>query len=356
LRARAAATLLILLPVFTSAALSAQSSDAQDQDDGTISRQVMLRLFGSIEWGATDDPREPNSFALGQLDLFVTAALTERTSLLAEFVLEESTETRVITDLERLQLTFRFNDYLQVSAGRYHTGIGYYNTAFHHGAIFETAIGRPRIFLFEDDGGILPIHDVGVVARGEMPGTGSNLHYLVELGNGRLGASPDPDREARDENDAKSFNVGLAYRPQRWRGLELGASYRRDRVPRPLLSSVDEDIAATYAVYRTSSTEILAEWISLAHRAGEGPRYHDPSGYVQLSRAWGAVRPYYRYDRVTVDPATPLIGDSGSYEAHIAGFRVDPLPSIGFKAQYERVDAPVTGRGHVVRTQLAFVF
>jgi len=36
--------------------------------------------------------------------------------------------------------------------GRYHTAIGWYNTAYHHSAWMQTAIGRPLLFAFETTG------------------------------------------------------------------------------------------------------------------------------------------------------------------------------------------------------------
>jgi hypothetical protein len=336
--------------------VSAQSSEPEEQAEPASGPLGVLRVFGAVEWDVNDRTDTPNSFALGQLDLFLNAELTERTSLLAEVVLEESTETQVVTDLERLQLTFRFDDHLQLSAGRYHTGIGYYNTAFHHGAWFETAIGRPRIFQFEDDGGVLPIHDVGLVVRGAIPGTRSNLHYLFELGNGRTETDAEGEREPRDDNDAKAVNGGVAFRPDRWRGLELGGSFHHDVVPQPGSPSIDERIAAIYAVYRTPATEVLAEWLTMTITPRGGTRSRDGARYIQLSHSWSIVRPYYRFDRLAVDAATPLIGHGGDYTAHVIGVRIDPAVPIGFKAQYERADAPGQPRGDALRTQLVFVF
>jgi hypothetical protein len=40
-------------------------------------------------------------------------------------------------DLERVLLKYDYNDHLRMSFGRYHTGIGYYNT-FHSGSWFQT--------------------------------------------------------------------------------------------------------------------------------------------------------------------------------------------------------------------------
>jgi hypothetical protein len=316
----------------------------------------MIRLFGAVEWAAGDDVPGENAFALGQLDLFVNAALTERTSVLAEFVLEESTETRVVTDLERLQLTFRLNDHLQISAGRYHTGIGFYNAVFHHGALFETAIGRPRIFAFEDNGGVLPIHDVGLTARGTVPGTGSSLHYVAELGNGRAWMEGGGDGRPGDVNKAKAFNVGLALRPERLRGLEVGGSFYRDVIPGQHNAAVDHYIGAAYTVYRTAATELMAEWLLLAHEPRGGSGYRNGAGYLQLSHAWHIWRPFYRYDHVAVGAGTPIVGRDAAYRGHLAGMRIDPVPSIGFKAQYERWELGDAGPEHGLRTQLVFVF
>lgn len=352
---RAAAGGLITLLLTISQPLAAQTpADPDEQTDPSLGQQGVLRLFGAVEWDVNDGPDTPNSFALGQLDLFLNAALSERISLLGEFVLEESTATEVVTDLERLQVTFRFDDHIQVSAGRYHTGIGFYNTAFHHGAWFETAIGRPRMFLFEDDGGVLPVHDVGVTARGAIPGTRSNLYYLFEVGNGRSAVDDDVEDEPRDNNDAKSVNGAIAFRPDRWRGLELGVSLRRDVTPQPGLPAIDERIAALYAVYRTPSTELLAEWVTMAMRPHGGARSEDGGGYLQVSRAWSMVRPYYRFDRLDIDATTPVPGET--FTGHVLGVRIDPTTSVGFKAQYERTDTPGHPHGDALRTQLVFVF
>ena len=352
---RAAAAGLVALLVAIGSPLAAQEPPDQDEPtEPALRQQGVLRLFGAVEWDVNDRPDSPNSFALGQLDLFLNAALSERITLLGEFVLEESTATEVVTDLERLQITFRFDDHLQVSAGRYHTGIGFYNTAFHHGAWFETAIGRPRVFLFEDDGGVLPVHDVGITTRGAIPGTRSSLYYLFEVGNGRsIGGVED---EPRDTNDAKAVNGGIAFRPDRWRGLELGASLRHDVTPQPAVPPVDERIGALYAVYRTPSTEVLAEWVSMAMRPRGGPQSEDGGGYVQVSHAWGMVRPYYRFDRLDVDATTPVIGHGEAFTGHLLGLRIDPTTSVGFKAQYERFDAPGHPHGDAFHTQLVFVF
>jgi len=318
--------------------------------------EMLVRAFGSVDWGATQLPGVANSFALGQFDLFVTASLNDRVSVLAEIVMEASgANTRVVTDLERLQLTFRVNDSLQMSAGRYHTGIGYYNTAFHHGSYFETPIGRPRVFDFEDEGGVLPVHEVGISVRGAVPNTGSALRYLAEIGNGRTWIDEE-DAEGRDRNGSKSTNVGLSLRPERWRGVEIGTSFYRDTIFASPSSDVGHRIAAAYVVYRTTNTEVMAEWLTLSHTIADTPAFHNHGGYAQASRSWGRMRPYYRFDRLAISPSTPFIGDRGSYQANIIGLRFDPAMWIGLKAQYERTNEAGVHGIDAVRTQLVFVF
>jgi hypothetical protein len=255
----------------------------------------------------------------------------------------------VATDLERLQLTFRLNDSLQMSAGRYHTGIGYYNTAFHHGSYFETPIGRPRVFDFEDEGGVLPVHEVGISVRGAVPNTGSALRYLAEIGNGRTWIDEE-DAEA-DRNGSKSTNVGLSLRPERWRGVDRHVARIPHISPALVRRHTDRGV-----VYRTTNTEVMAEWLTLSHTIADTPAVHNHGGYAQASRSWGRMRPYYRFDRLAISPSTPFIGDRGSYQANIIGLRFDPAMWIGLKAQYERTNEAGVHGIDAVRTQLVFVF
>jgi hypothetical protein len=315
---------------------------------------LVLRAFAAVEWSATQEPETPNSFAIGQLAFFLTSPLTDHVTVLAEVVMEASTETRVVTDVERLLLTYRLNDHLQVSGGRYHTGIGFYNAEFHHGAYFDTVIGRPWVYRFEDEGGVLPVHDVGLTVGGAVPRTGGALQYLAEIGNGR--AWDETDDEIRDRNDAKATNVGLSFRPERWRGLEVGTSFYRDLIPQDAGPSIRHRIAAVYAVFRNPATEVMAEWLHLSSRPAGGRTYGNHVGYFQASRAWGMLRPYYRYDRLTLQSETPLIGLIGPSRGHTLGLRADPAERVGLKLQYERADLGRHRGVDAVRAQLVFVF
>ena len=98
-------------------------------------------------------------------------------------------------------LTYRQNDYFSASIGRIHTAIGYYNTAFNRGDYFQTAIGRPAMFEFDDQGGFLPMQDLGIVLKGQLPSGKLGLNYVFEVTNGRdYGVDVEP---AQNSSDAK---------------------------------------------------------------------------------------------------------------------------------------------------------
>ena len=71
--------------------------------------------------------------------------------------------------MERAQLGYSFSDALTFWVGRFHTPYGYWNTAFHHGAQIQTSVTRPLFIDFEDKGGILRAHSLGLLAHGRVP-------------------------------------------------------------------------------------------------------------------------------------------------------------------------------------------
>src|SRR5262245_25455633 len=335
---------------------NAQSTDPQPDHVPTSRPDLVIHAFGSVDYQAMERAASPNSFALGQVALFVTGGINDRVSVLAEVVLEASgSNTEVTTDLERLQLTYRADDHLNISAGRYHTGIGYYNAAFHHGSYFEIPVGRPRVFRFEDTCGPMQIHEVDVSVRGQVPKTDSQLRYVAEVGNGRRWTDLE-NLEGLDQNKAKSTNFGLSLRPDDLPGVEIGGSFYRDDVPATPEISVANHITAAYAIYRTPTMELMGEWLRLSYHQTGDARYNNHGGYVQASQAFGKIRPYYRYDRLDINRDTPLIGGFGSSIEHILGVRLDPAPWVGLKAQYQRLYENDAAGANGVHVQLVFVF
>src|SRR5438552_5865022 len=187
--------------------------------------RLQMQGFAEFNYRASDEKGKTNTFSLGQLDLFITSRLSEKFSVLSELILEAGEDNAFTFEVHRLLLKYSLNDYFNLSAGRYHTAIGYYNTAYHHGSWFQTTANRPFLFAFESKGGILPLHNVGLSITGRIPSAPLGLRYVAEIGNGRA-ARPGarPVQSAVDENNGKSFNLAIFSRPSQVPGLQTGFS------------------------------------------------------------------------------------------------------------------------------------
>jgi hypothetical protein len=303
------------------------------------------------------------SFRAGEFDLFITSQLAEKLSFLTELVFSTGPNNVFGTDLERFQLTYRHNKYFEISAGRFHTAIGYYNTAFHHGTWFSTATGRPFMFFFEDSGGPLPIHELGVTATGAVPNTGKfNLHWIAEAGNGSSEInSPlygDGVENFASDRNHKDVNFALFVRPEWLEGLQIGASFLAgDLVTFPGLVKVNQTVTSAYAVLIDSKWEFMNEFVLLHHQVTTGGQtYNSPMGYTQLAYRIWKTRPYFRWQEVNIPTQDPVVAFTGRYEGPSGGIRYDVFTYAALKFQYNRVylrDAPVENG---VELQLAFTF
>jgi hypothetical protein len=322
-----------------------------------------------------DDPESNSHFALGQFNLFMTSRLSQRANVLAELVVESNAHNSVGLDLERLLFNYSIADALNVSVGRYHTAIGYYNTAYHHSGWMQTAIDRPFIFNFEDDGGILPIHNVGISLAGRIPSGGLGLHYIAEIGNGRTSRTrfDEAVQTSVDENGHKSFNLALSVHPEKWYGLQAGVSFYSDRLtpgagtllenpsnPFPTdvaaRPRIDERIFSAYAVYQNTRFEFLNEALLLQHHLDGYRTFDTPGFYTQISNRFGSWRPYVRFQYVNANRYEPVFGDAGLRYGPSAGIRFDFNEFAAFKVQYDRTMLRDESSRNGVGTQVAFTF
>ncbi|PYX82645.1 MAG: hypothetical protein DMG70_14165 [Acidobacteria bacterium] len=302
-----------------------------------------IRGFGDVTYHGDNRKGDTTSFSLGQLNLFVTSDVSEKFRFLSEIVFEAGPDNAVGVDVERLLLQYSPNDYFNLSAGRYHTAIGYYNTAYHHSTWLQTATGRPLLFEFEDKGGILPIHNVGVSATGLIPSGSLGLHYVAEVGNGRASSSARAEavQNLVDENNLKAFNLALFVRPEKIRGLQVGFSGYRDVLTPLNQSRIGETILDAYGVIVRPNFEWLNEALVIRH-APEGLSrvFQTPGFYSQVSKRFGSYRPYFRYQYVNAPDHEPIFGPVynapvGLRHGPSAGLRYDASESVAVKLQYD---------------------
>jgi hypothetical protein len=366
----------ISTPVVTAAAPAPQPSEVPKQESTDHDHSVRLpggpvlniRGFADINLGFGQDANPlifplgapaHTSFEIGEIDFYMTSQLSRKISFLGEFVIGSDATNTFGWDVERFQVTYKQNNYFQISGGRFHTSIGYYNTAFHHGTWFQTATGRPFMYFFEDSGGILPVHTVGATATGLIPKTGKlNLHWVAEGGNGRSSdPATDPVQSFLADRNRKAFNAAVYARPDWVPGLQVGGSFYVDKLYPPRAPGVTQNISSAYAVYSNSAWEFLNEAVMLTNKqATTGLVYHSPLMYTQLSRAFGLYRPYFRYQYVNVPANDPVNIFTGRYMGPSVGLRMDFTTYLALKVQYNRLYQRMLPAWNGLDLQMAFTF
>ena len=329
--------------------------DDHDMPPGGTPR-MQIQGFADVNYRATNEKGRTSSFFLGQLDLFITSRLSEKFSVLSELILEAGEDNAFTFEVHRLLLKYSMNDYFNLSAGRYHTSIGYYNTAYHHGSFFQTAVNRPFLFAFESRGGILPLHNVGLSAAGRIPKAPLGLRYVAEIGNGRasrLGARP--VQSVIDENNGKSFNLAIFSRPSQVPGLQAGFSFYHDRLTPQLVPPVSQHIYAGHIVYQTPRTEFLNEAIVFRHSVGDRV-FYIPGFYTLVSRRFGNIRPYVRYQYINVPSDDPIYRTVGRRNGPSVGIKYDLSDFVNFKAQYDHTSFRRISAIDELILQLSFTF
>ena len=323
--------------LLTALALSATvASAAIAQDTIASARRTQVLGFTDFNYFATERRGVPEGFLEGQLTGHIISELTDRLTFFGE-ITASPRSTAFVVEVERTILRYDFSDALKLSAGRYHTPINYWNTAFHHGQWLQTTATRPQMIKF--GGSFLPVHFVGVLAEGSAPGD-IGLNYSLGLGNGR-DSTISRAGDAGDANRNRSWVANVFLRPSALYGLQVGGSHYHDRISRTTGGDVREEIWAAHAVWWRETPEVMAEYARVGHEAvsaSTGMKWSE-GYYVQVAYrlpfANERLKPYARLEHVDVNSADVLLaplklGDHGA----TAGLRLELSPYAALKAEY----------------------
>jgi hypothetical protein len=305
-------------------------------------------------------------FSLGDFDLFTTAKIGNHFSMLSELLVTTDFTNQFSVEMDRLLLTYSANDYFRISAGKYNTAIGFYSNEFNRARFFQTATGRPILFTDEDDGGILPVHSIGLTANGKIPSGGLGLHWVAEIANGRgnvstaalvAGSGVEPVQNFVDENNGKAINFALYARPSRWYGFQTGVSAYIDREHPQSLAPLNQRIYSAYAALIKPHLELIAEGVYLRHEfTTDHNQFNTVSAYTEASYLFGRVRPYIRYEYQNVPFADPIFGSLGRKDGPSVGIHFDLTDFVVLKLQYGRLGVDLGPTANDVQAQVAFAF
>ncbi len=295
-----------------------------------------LPLHGFADVGVgTHNPITPNleGFTVGNLDFYLAPRLGDRTRALFELNTEVSSEGAVDVDLERAQIGYQFSDAATVWLGRFHTPYGYLNTALHHGSWINNSLRRPKFLQFEDNGGIMPAHTVGLWFTGSHHVDGDKILYDAYIGNSQeiVDGALDMRNAGTSNGDLSGGGrVGYQFNAGAAEGLTLGLHAFTGRIADDLTPADATRVRnyGGYVVYDTDRWENFAEIYLFDNQdlSSGGGTYHSNAGFVQFGyrSPWGI--PYARYERAALsqsDHYFVAMHGGGSYDRYALGVRFD---------------------------------
>ena len=318
-----------------------------------------LGAFGDINYSTKNRERNHHGFSIGDLDLYSTASYGERLSFLTELSVDLQEGGNNILDLERLWVGYTLSDLLTVRAGRQHSALGYWNKTYHHGKQLFLTTNRPFFLAFEDEGGIIPVHIVGIELEGTTGLAGIRWKYELDFGNGpRIDHTNKVlvPNNTSDDNNSKQLILRLSAKPIHYPGLTVGLFGTRYQIATTAKTDLQELILGADLSYLDGSWEFISEYFRLRNAEG-----HADAFYIQLGRAFfDTITPYARYEYLNLDPTVPYFSDlqnnTDRYQ-EILGLRfdIDYLRS-SLKAQYRQDDKRGDKTYNVLEIQWSFSF
>ena len=322
---------------------------------------LQFRGFGDVDLQAGESG-QTNGFQLGIFNLLMTSRLSENVGFLGELVMDVSSTGMFQVEPERALLLYTPNDYFHASIGRYHTNIGFYNNAYQHGAAFlQTATGRPLLFAFDEQGGVLPVHKIGLSLTGRVPSGALGLNYIAEIGYGPsshmdMGMLSSPMMTVSDDNNGRAFNLGFIAKPVPLHGVQFGFDvYHTNRTPMGM-QSLAENIYTGHFVYLTQGFEFLNEASLIRHSSMMAGTFDTTGFYSQISRKWHAWRPFARYNYLNAPDMEPIFMTTGRQSGPSGGLRYDVNEAVALKFQFDHLDRRALSAVNTATMQTSFVF
>lgn len=318
--------------------------------------KLNIRGFGHFQYEADENSHD---WEIGNMDLFLSSQVARKLKFFSEtiFQFQEGDEQEI--DIERIILKYEHADWLNISVGRGHTAIGFWNHKYHHGRWLYPTIDRPVIFRFEDEGGILPVHFVGFEVMGRVHLGMGNLTYTADFANGR-GRTRGKVQLVADSNDSKMISLMFTFEPDVAPGFGFGSNFIFDHIPnRPSVGRINdtqEIITGGHAFYIDNTIELTAEYQYIDHNSIIDNSHW--GGYIQVSYKMGKVQPYYRFDIMEIDNSDTFFASAQDINQHTFGIRYDLFSFAAVKFEYRHASSKVSTQGapNSGTIQVAFAF
>jgi hypothetical protein len=267
----------------------------------TASRAQEVVYKGFLDVGGSVD-KNYSTFNFGGFDNYISSQITDKLSVVGEILIEplEGHEFRV--DVERIHVTYEFNDKFKMKIGRFYAPIGYYTTRFYsdHAAIFTPSISRPVILSYEDDGGVLETRATGIMMTASNL-TSLNLTYDLALSNG-IGSSV-----AGDNDKNKAVTMRLSMSPME--SVTIGGGARFDNLDASTISratnvALGENMTTNnfsgFGAFNNDKLLIMAEYYSISNRSASAGTVNSEGAFGYAGYTFKKVTPYVQYDYLNI--------------------------------------------------------
>ena len=327
---------------------------------------VDFGAFGDVSYQGNSQKNTADSFVQGQFDLYATQKIDPKTRVFVEMVFEAGPDNAYGLDLERLNITRQLTPGLSVAWGRFHTPIGYWNTAYHHGALIQDTVFRPTFLDFEDgNGAIFPTHIIGIMADGKVSTSSGDLNYMLAVGNGSSintenpGATEIDVHNVQDTQDKKmvvgAVNYKMSSVPLQVGVFALHDPFAESGAAGSTASGVGYgsdligmQVWGADVRYASHGFDMIAESYNIENKdkVGNAGSNKASAYYVQFGyRVTDKLKPIYRYENVDYLTKDPYFQYLGTPEGgrHVLDLRYDLDDTNALKFEVSRFEPVQTG-------------
>lgn len=298
---------------------------------------------------ATPDPALDTGFQEARLIGHFSSRLGPRFSAFME---AEATQTDDDTSvrMERLIVKYDINNASQLSFGRFHAPVGYWNQHYHHGRWLQTSKDRP--LQTEFGGTYFPAHYWGAMYERSISIGERIVELDIGVGAGRdedIAAPGLPQRHAKHAGHSGGGDVLRGNWSVMWQvnvvpanrvGTGFGASFWYGDLEGDGLK-VKERILTGHVNHIGESSALLGEVSFSQHERRIGGGYTDNyAGYLEynfvLDPVSARLRPYGRLEMSDIDEDDVAYSALQSRKRYSLGARFDLTDSGAFKLELRR--------------------
>ncbi len=273
-----------------------------------------FHFAGYASAGFTDVENQTEVFAPVTFNPLFLVQYRDRVFFEAELELELEEHGETESHLEYANVSYFFNDYLTLSAGKFLSPIGYFRQNLHPAWVNRLPSAPPG---YGHDGAA-PEAEIGVQLRGGVPIGENRLNYSLYLGNGPELEAEDgevhgilTDGFTRDADGKQVVGGRLGFQPSLHFEIGLSAAVGDTTVTTDDGIDVEDEPIRDYEafgvdfVYHWTNAEIRGEYIrqdigaasvSVAPEGGEWEAWYLQGNYSFAQNRWQGTLRYADFD------------------------------------------------------------